>query len=219
VQPVKKWAFVSDFDGTISNQDFYDFVIENHYNEGKELYNQWKNGEMKDIEFLGEVFKNINDNEENIIKEIQSLAIDEYAMQFIKSVQQNGGDFFILSAGTDYYINHLLDYYSVGNVKVYSNKGYYENQGVHLNLDEAHPHYHERYGIDKSKVIVDLQKEYERVFFIGDSEPDTHPAEYADLVFAKKALQDMLRKNEIDFVPVKTFKEVEEYLRTKGYIK
>jgi 2-hydroxy-3-keto-5-methylthiopentenyl-1-phosphate phosphatase len=216
---MKKWAFVSDFDGTISDQDFYDLVIENYYNEGKNLYRQWKDGEMKDIEFLREVFKNINDKEENIIEEIRTLPIDEYAIDFIKTVQQNGGDFYILSAGTDYYIKHLLDHYSIRDVQIYSNEGYYENQGVHINLDETHPHYHERYGIDKSKVIQDLQKNYETVHFIGDSEPDTHPAEHADLVFAKKALQKMLREKNIDFVPVKTFKEVEEYLQKEGYLK
>ncbi|WP_409250839.1 MtnX-like HAD-IB family phosphatase [Bacillus sp. SCS-153A] len=215
---MKKWAFVSDFDGTISERDFYDLVIENHYNEGKNLYKQWKNGEMKDIEFLGEVFKNINDDEENIIEEIQNLSIDEYSMDFIKKVQQNGGDFFILSAGTDYYIKHILDYYGIENVQVFSNEGYYENQGVHLHLDESHPHYHERYGIDKSKVIEDLHKEYDTVHFIGDSEPDTHPAHKADLVFAKKALQDMLREENVEFIPVTTFKDVEEYLRNEGYL-
>ncbi|WP_421378416.1 MtnX-like HAD-IB family phosphatase [Bacillus salacetis] len=216
---MKKWAFVSDFDGTISEQDFYDLVIENHYNEGKDLYKQWKNGDMKDIDFLREVFRNINDKEENVINEIRDLPIDEYAMSFIENVQANGGDFFILSAGTDYYINHLLDHYKIENVKVYSNEGYYKDQGVHLNLDKSHPHYHERYGIDKSKVIQDLHKEYETVHFIGDSEPDTHPAEHADLVFAKKALQKMLSERNIDFIAVDTFKDVERYLTAEGFLK
>ncbi|WP_113929098.1 MtnX-like HAD-IB family phosphatase [Bacillus sp. P14.5] len=214
---MKKWAFVSDFDGTISEQDFYDLVIEKYFEEGRALYTQWKNGEMKDIEFLGEVFKNINEKEENLIKEIQNIPIDEFAMGFIKKVQQHGGDFFILSAGTDYYIQHLLAHYGIENVKIYSNEGYFENEGVHLNLDESHPHYHERYGIDKSIVIQDLQKEYETVHFIGDSEPDTHPAMHADLVFAKKALQDMLREKAIPFVAVKTFQEVDSYLDKEGY--
>ncbi|MGM0847045.1 MAG: MtnX-like HAD-IB family phosphatase [Bacillota bacterium] len=215
---MKKWAFVSDFDGTISEQDFYDLVIERFYNEGRELYTQWKNGEMKDIEFLGEVFKNINDDEENLLEEIREIPIDEFAMTFIKKVQQNGGDFFILSASTDYYINHLLKHYEIQNVKVYSNEGYFEDEGVHLKLDEAHPHYHERYGIDKSIVIQDLQKEYETVHFIGDSEPDTHPAIHADLVFAKKALQTMLREQDVPFIAVETFQDVEKYLKNEGYL-
>jgi 2-hydroxy-3-keto-5-methylthiopentenyl-1-phosphate phosphatase len=215
---MKKWAFVSDFDGTISHQDFYDLVIENHYQEGKELYKQWKNGEMQDIEFLSEVFKNINDKEENVIEEIRNIPIDEHAIHFIKNVQKNGGDVFILSAGTDYYIHHLLKHYGIENVTVYSNEGYFENQGVHLNLDVSHPHYHERYGIDKSKVIKDLKKEYQTVHFIGDSEPDTHPSKHADLVFAKKALQNMLREQKVDFVAVETFKDVEEYLVNEGFL-
>lgn len=49
---MKKWAFVSDFDGTISKQDFYWMVIDKYFPEGRELFKKWKSGELKDIEFL-----------------------------------------------------------------------------------------------------------------------------------------------------------------------
>ncbi|MFP3361713.1 2,3-diketo-5-methylthio-1-phosphopentane phosphatase, partial [Planococcus sp. SIMBA_143] len=47
---MKKWAFVSDFDGTISKKDFYWLVIDTYYPEGKPLYKKWKAGEMQDID-------------------------------------------------------------------------------------------------------------------------------------------------------------------------
>ncbi|MFK3958992.1 MtnX-like HAD-IB family phosphatase [Guptibacillus hwajinpoensis] len=215
---MKKWAFVSDFDGTISKKDFYWLVIETYYPEGKGLYKKWKAGEMQDIDFLSQVFQSIDQHEEQIIQDILSLPIDEHVPSFIKKVQENGGDFYILSAGTDYYIHHILNHYGIQNVPVFSNKGYYENKNVHLSIDENHKHYSRRYGIDKSKVISNLKEKYDVVYFAGDSEPDSHPAKVADFTFAKDALQELLKENNVPFVAVDSFQQIEEFLHEKGTI-
>jgi 2-hydroxy-3-keto-5-methylthiopentenyl-1-phosphate phosphatase len=213
---MKKWAFVSDFDGTITKKDFYHIVIEKYFEEGKKLYKQWKSEEIKDIDFLSAVFSSINQEEDIIIDDIKSIEIDEGVPDFIKKVQQNNGDFFILSAGTDYYIQHLLDHYGVEGVKVFSNEGYYKDKNVHLNIDSDHPHYSERYGIDKEKVITELKKEYDTVYFAGDSEPDSHPAKAADLTFAFGQLQQLLRDKPLSHIEVDSFKEIDEYLQKDG---
>ncbi|WP_216830564.1 MtnX-like HAD-IB family phosphatase [Alkalihalobacterium elongatum] len=215
---MKKWAFVSDFDGTISHQDFYWLVIEKYYPEGHDLFTKWKAQEILDIDFLRKVFSSIHQSEENIIEDILSISIDEYVPTFVKKVQQHGGDFFVLSAGTDYYIYHILKKHGINNVKIFSNEGVFQEKNIHLNIDEAHRHFSKRYGIDKSKVINELKQEYTEVYFIGDSEPDSHPAPFADLTFAKNGLQDLLREKNIPFIPVETFKEVEAYLITKGVL-
>ena len=87
-----------------------------------------------------------------------------------------------------------------------------------MNIDKNQWHYSERYGIDKSKVIQKLKEEYETIYFIGDSEPDSHPARYADVTFAKNGLQNLLRDKKVPFIPVETFKEVENYLLEKGVL-
>ncbi|MFZ0371582.1 MAG: MtnX-like HAD-IB family phosphatase [Halobacillus sp.] len=215
---MKKWAFVSDFDGTISNKDFYWVIIEKYYPEGRDLFKKWKAGQMKDIEFLRSIFTSINQHEEQIIEDILNIPIDEYVPAFIQHVQNNGGDFYILSAGTDYYIHHILKEYNIQNVTVFSNEGYYEDQNVHLNIDPSHRHHSERYGIDKSKVIQELKQEYETVHFAGDSEPDSHPAVYADATFAKDALQEILSEKNVAYTPVTTFKDIQADLEKRGFL-
>jgi 2-hydroxy-3-keto-5-methylthiopentenyl-1-phosphate phosphatase len=215
---MKKWAFVSDFDGTISSQDFYWLVINKYFPEGNELYKRWKAAELLDIDFLQTVFKSIHQDEAKIIEDILTLPIDPYIPQFVKAVQENGGDFFILSAGTDYYIHHVLKKYGIQNVKVLSNEGYFHENNVHIKLDETHPHFSKRYGIDKSKVIQEIKGQYDRVYFAGDSEPDSHPAAYADITFAKNGLQEILIERNISFIPVENFKEIETYLKEKGVL-
>ncbi|SDY99161.1 Haloacid Dehalogenase superfamily, subfamily IB, phosphoserine phosphatase-like/2,3-diketo-5-methylthio-1-phosphopentane phosphatase [Evansella caseinilytica] len=214
---MKNWAFVSDFDGTISKQDFYWLVIEKYFPEGRELFRQWKAAEMKDIEFLAAVFASIHQEESQIIEDIHSLPIDEYVPAFIQHVQQQGGDFYILSAGTDYYIHHIIEKYQLRNVKVFSNEGYFHEKNVHMKLvDKEHWYYSERYGIDKAKVIKQLKREYENVFYAGDSEPDSHPAVHADTTFAKDALRQILTEKGVPFVSFDSFKEIEAYLQEAG---
>ncbi len=215
---MKKWAFVSDFDGTISKKDFYMLVIEKYYPEGRDLFDTWKSGKMKDIDFLRNVFSSIGQDEEQIKRDIAAMPIDEHVPSFIEKVQQNGGDFYILSAGTDYYIHHLLNEYRIQNVKVFSNKGYFHDNNVQLHIDENDWYYSERYGIDKSAVIKKLKEEYDSIIFIGDSEPDSHPAEHADLTFAKNGLQELLKEKGVPFVAVENFKEVEGYLLKEGFL-
>ena len=39
----KKFAFISDFDGTLTNKDFYKMIIDEYLGEeGKELYKAWR---------------------------------------------------------------------------------------------------------------------------------------------------------------------------------
>ncbi|MDX8361657.1 MULTISPECIES: MtnX-like HAD-IB family phosphatase [Bacillaceae] len=215
---MKKWAFVSDFDGTISKKDFYYIVIEKYFKQGEELRKQWKAGDIKDIDFLSTVFTSIHQEEQQIINDILAIPIDEYVPTFIEHVQQNGGDFYILSAGTDYYIKHILQKYHVSDVEVLSNKGFYQERNVHLNIDPEHRHYSERYGIDKAKVIQELKEQYDLVYFAGDSEPDSHPAAHADITFAKNGLQDLLSEKKLPYVAVDDFTEIEQYLVNKGMI-
>jgi 2-hydroxy-3-keto-5-methylthiopentenyl-1-phosphate phosphatase len=215
---MKKWAFVSDFDGTISNEDFYWLVINKYFPEGRELFKKWKAAEILDIDFLRTVFKSIHQDEEQIIEDILTIPIDPYVSNFVKAVQENHGDFFVLSAGTDYYIYHLLKKYDITHVKVFSNAGFFHEKNVHLKIDEVHPHYSKRYGIDKSTVIKELLNQYDEVYFAGDSEPDSHPAAFATVTFAKNGLQQILNEKNIPHVPVETFKEVQTYLTAKGVL-
>lgn len=215
---MKKWAFVSDFDGTISKKDFYWIVIDHYFPEGKELFKEWKNGSIKDIDFLSTVFSAIHQDEDQIIRDVHGIPIDEHVPAFVKAVQQSGGDFYILSAGTDYYIKHIVEKYGLEQVIILSNEGVYKERNIHLNINKDDWKYSERYGIDKAIVIQKLKEQYDKVYFAGDSEPDSHPAAFADITFARDVLKDLLAEKEIEFIPFDSFKEIENELVKTGVI-
>ena len=137
----KKFAFISDFDGTLTNKDFYKMIIDEYLGEeGKELYKAWRRNEYKDKDFLHKIYSSINRDEDEILEDILKIEWDKNADKVIQKVKEAGGDFIILSAGTSYYIDRLLKEKGLSDIKVYSNPGEYKNRGIHLNIDENNPY-------------------------------------------------------------------------------
>ena len=216
----KPFVFVSDFDGTLTEKDFYQMIIDDYLGEaGQTLYKEWREGLHDDKDFLDKIYSSINREEAEILEDILRIEWDESATQFIKQIRENGGEFIILSAGTSYYIDRLLKEKGLSVIKVCSNPGVYKDKGIHLQLDKNSPYYSDKYGIDKAKVIEDLKKQYTHVYYAGDSAPDIPPCKIADIAFAKGKLQDLLNAEGINFIPVESYKDIALFLTEKGVIK
>lgn len=216
---LKKFAFVSDFDGTLTEKDFYHIIIDNYLQDwGRPFYEDWKKTKKINVEFLNKILGSIGRTEEEILDEIHRLPLDEYAADFIRRVQEAGGEFYILSAGTTYYINRLLAHRGIEGVTVISMNGVYKDGGIEVTPDETSPYFSEIFGINKAKIIEELKKEYETVFFAGDSEPDLGAAKESNVAFAKKDLKELLTSEQEEFIPFDNFRAIEKYLVDKGWL-
>ncbi|MGH4120228.1 MtnX-like HAD-IB family phosphatase [Clostridium sp.] len=206
---MKDFAFISDFDGTLTKKDFYKILSEAYLKEEfLPILESWKNGEMKDREYLSYVFNNVKRNESEIDEDILNIPFDPFAKEFIEKVKAAGGDFIVISAGTSYYIDKILAKYNIEGVDVYSNKGIYKDNGIYFDLDENDEFYSDRYGIDKLIVVEKLKKNYKKIFYAGDSGPDLKPALVSDVVFAKGNLPELLKKENKEFIEFKDFSEI-----------
>jgi len=214
---MKKFAFVSDFDGTLTDRDFYHIVMDKYLKDWSwNYYNEWKKTKKINVEFLNKIFGAMNRDEQEILEDILELPLDPYAISFIKKVQKSGGDFFILSAGTSYYIKKLMEHLKIKNVTVISMEGIYKNRGIQILPDPESEYYSEIWGVDKEKVIKTLKQEYSKVYFAGDSEPDMGAAKAADCAFARNDLQKLLKVRNTSFIPFNKFNEVEKYMQEHG---
>lgn len=220
---MKNFAFISDFDGTLTEKDFYRIIMDEYlkdeYLKDKcdEMYKEWRNKKIKDVEYLGYVFKNIKKSEEKIYEDIMKISIDPYIKEFINNIKLAGGDFIIISAGTSYYIDKVFEKNGIDEVEVYSNKGIFKDNGIHFDLDKNSDFYSEIYGIDKYKVVKKLKEKYDKVFYAGDSEPDLKPALIADVIFAKGGLVELLEKENKEFIKFESFSEVWD--KVQNYLK
>ncbi len=209
----KELVFISDFDGTISNKDFYLHIIDKYMKEeGNESYKKWQMGEIKDVDFLGHIFKNIGQEEQQIHKDIIEMQIDPYLKEFIEYIHSRNGDFVVLSAGADYYIKLLFEYLGIHNITIYSNKAIYKDKGIHFDIDPSYEYYSERYGIDKKKVVENLKTKYSRTIYAGDSMPDFEPSLICDKRFATGKLKGIFKEQEVDFYPFDSFKDIRRVL-------
>jgi 2-hydroxy-3-keto-5-methylthiopentenyl-1-phosphate phosphatase len=214
---MKKFAFVSDFDGTLTDKDFYHIVMDKYLKDWSwDYYDEWKKTKKINVEFLNKIFGSMDRTEEEILEDILELPLDPHAINFIKKVESCGGDFFILSAGTSYYIEKLLEYFKIKNVTVISMEGVYRNRGIQILPNPESEFFSEVWGVDKAKVIQTLQQKYLKVYFAGDSEPDMGAAKIADCAFARNHLQELLSDEDIVFVPFNKFIEVEKYMEQQG---
>jgi len=211
---MKDFAFISDFDGTLTKKDFYKIMSEAYLKEDYlPLFKAWKNGEMKDREYLSYVFNNVKRSEAEIHEDILNIPFDPFAKEFIEQVKCAGGDFIVISAGTSYYIDKIFEKHNIEGVDVYSNKGIFKDNGIYFDLDENSEFYSDRYGIDKLIVVEKLKDDYKKIFYAGDSEPDIKPALIADVVFAKGELVELLKKEKKEFIEFEDFSEVWDKLK------
>lgn len=216
---MKKFAFVSDFDGTLTDRDFYHIVMDKYLKDWAwDYYEEWKKTKKINVDFLNRIFGSMDRSEEEILEDILGLPLDPYAMGFMKKVEASGGDFYILSAGTSYYIKKLLGHFNIQNVTVISMEGRYENRGIVIMPDPNNEFYSSIWGIDKAKVVLSLKAKYEKVYFAGDSEPDMGPAKAAHCAFARNGLQQLLSEQNVPFVPFDKYNEVEEYMVGRGML-
>ena len=217
---MKKFAFVSDFDGTLTDRDFYHIVMDKYLKDWAwEYYDEWRKTKKINVDFLNKIFGSMDRNEEEILEDILELPLDPYAMEFIKKVEDRGGDFYILSAGTSYYIKKLLAHHKIDSVTVVSMEGKYHNRGITIMPDPQSEFYSNLWGVDKAKVVLSLKAKYEKVYFAGDSEPDIGAAKESDCAFARNDLKTLLADRGIPFVPFSRYVEIEEYMVSKGLLK
>ncbi|OPX44006.1 2-hydroxy-3-keto-5-methylthiopentenyl-1-phosphate phosphatase [Ruminiclostridium hungatei] len=217
---MKNFAFVSDFDGTLTDRDFYHIVMDKYLKGWAwEYYDEWRKTKKINVDFLNRIFGSMDRSEEEILEDIIALPLDSNAVEFIEKVENNGGDFYILSAGTSYYIKKLLAHLNLEKVTVISMEGKYMNRGIKILPDPESEYYSSTWGVDKEKVILSLKEKYEKVYFAGDSEPDVGAAKAADLAFARNDLKNLLSEKNISFVPFHKYSEVQEFMTVHGLLK
>ena len=213
----KKFALVSDFDGTLTNKDFYQIIIDDYLGEeGDKLFNEWVEKKYNYKDFLDKLCNAINKNDSHVLEEVLRIEWDNTADKVIEKIQKAEGDFVILSHGTGYYIQKLLHEKGLFKVKLYSNEEY--NEMKNFNGREKELSYSFCNGIDKVKIINYLKEKYPYIYYVGDSLSDIVPCKLADECFAKGALQHMLSDQKVDFIPINNFSDIEKYLIEKEVI-
>lgn len=214
---LRKTAFVSDFDGTITEDDFFSYTADAYFDErALAPWREYRAGRKTHFEALKEMFAQIHADEDDLHALIDRIRVDPDLDRVWSLCRDRGISLYVCSAGNDYYIRRILgDRLKKYNVTLVSNKGVYapETGLVMTAPDREYPFYDPDIGISKYRLVKKLKDEGYFVIFAGDGPPDFEPAKAADVVFARKILLEECRRAGLETKPFSGFKDIGNYIR------
>lgn len=204
--------FVSDYDGTITDKDFYSLLAERYIPaDTPDYFTQYRQGRITHFEAMSAYFAFAPTEEHQLEELLAASQADPDLGASAALLQRAGWELLVVSAGSSWYVERVLRRAGV-TATVYSNPGHIENgRGLVLEkLDPSSPYHSASVGVDKSAVVRHALQLAAMVAFAGDGPPDLEPSLLVrpELRFARGFLADALRKRGEAFQPFSRWSEI-----------
>ena len=201
-----------DFDGTITNRDTIDHLLEKYaLPEWEIIEEEWKNGKIGSRECLEKQIDCIpNFNQEEFSKFLEEVTIDEHFPLFYKKVLEEKITFYVVSDGFDLIIESVFKKYNLPMPTIFSNRMTIKNDKLTTSFPNAKPDFClVKAGMCKCSVIETCKKE---ILYIGDGRSDLCASRLANVLYAKGKLQTMCTELGRFFIPFSDFSEINKHL-------
>ncbi len=209
-------TLITDFDGTITERDFFAVLAERYIpGDAPDYFAEWRAGRMSHFEAMAAYFAYAPDDEAQMDAVLADCGVDPGLKQAYEKLTAAGWEVLVVSAGSAWYIERLLGRAGVAP-KVYANSGRLEKgRGLVIaKLPADSPFYSEDVGVDKSAVVQDALGRSEEVAFAGDGPPDVLPAMLvsAERRFARGYLAEELNRRDERYHGYRRWSEIAEVL-------
>jgi 2-hydroxy-3-keto-5-methylthiopentenyl-1-phosphate phosphatase len=227
----------SDFDGTITQADVTDLMLEEFAEAGwREIEQEWVAGRMGSRECLRRQMALVRAPARELDALIDSVPLDRDFAAFHALTRERGIPFYVVSDGFDYVIGRVLRNCGVdgellngshlfssalrvssalrdsGALRVHGGGG----------LEVDFPHWPEgcAHGCAtcKPEVMRRVRGAHRPVIFIGDGLSDRFAVEQADVIFAKDKLAGYCREHGMACHPFETFADIQAELELRGIL-
>jgi 2,3-diketo-5-methylthio-1-phosphopentane phosphatase len=182
-------VLISDFDGTITETDFYALI-----DAPPDYLAQWRAGRLTHFEAMAAYFAHAPDDDSTLNRLLVETQPDPQLGPSVQRLCENGWDLVVVSAGSNWYIDRILSSAGV-QVPVHSNPGrIVPGRGLQIELPRNSPHFSRETGIDKAAVVRQALGRYHRVAYAGDGVVD-YPASLLvtpEYRFARRGLAQKL---------------------------
>lgn len=209
--------FVTDFDGTITREDFYRLVIDHALPPGTpDYWNEYVQGRLTHFDALNLTFTSAKVGEVKLRELVDQMEPDPALGEEIHALKAAGWRVVIVSAGCLWYIEQILERAGVlGLAEVYANPGNVVDGRLLMSWPSESMYFSPDTGIDKSAVVLEARAEDPRVAFAGNGLPDLQPALAVtpELRFARADLSLALSERGERFRPFDRWSEVTQALR------
>ncbi len=200
-----------DFDGTITDADITDAVIQRFARPGwEEAERLWEEGVIGSKECLEAQFSLIDAPLNNILEYVDTYSIDKGFKDFIAFLKGARIPFGIISDGFQVIIERMLSNAGISRIPVYANHLTSEGAGgAPARLKTSFPYHNRRCasGVCKSEVARTLGNGVP-VVHIGDGRSDFCIAEEAQFVYSKGKLTTFCKEKGIPCIEFLNFSDV-----------
>ena len=208
-------VLVSDFDGTVTKNDFYALVSEQLLPARTlNFWSEYRAGRITHFQALAGYFAAIRADEPAVLRIIEQMQIDPRLAQSVAELRERNWRVVITSAGCRWYIDRLLREAGV-DVEVHANPGkFIPGRGLIMELPKDSPFLSPTHGINKAAVVRHYLTAGGEVAFAGDGFPDVEAAALVlpALRFARGDLADVLTERKLPFRPFDVWSEIARQL-------
>jgi 2-hydroxy-3-keto-5-methylthiopentenyl-1-phosphate phosphatase len=208
--PKYRSVLVTDFDGTLTEQDYYKLVRASLVPpDTPDYWADYRKGRMTHFDALRAYFDAARPDEATHVALIDEMGLDPGLAAGVAALGAAGWRVVVVSYGCLWYIDRLLRGAGV-DLEVHANPGALEGGRMAMRRPTETPFPSKENGISKEAVIRSQQEEGRVVAFAGDGPADLEPALLVPpgMRFARADLADALRGRGEGFRPFERWSEV-----------
>lgn len=175
----RRRALVTDFDGTLTRTDFYELAVARCLApDTPDYWAEYAAGRITHFEAMAGIYRHIQWSEARVREGIlPAMDLDPNLPAAVARLEARGWDVIIVSNGSLWYIDILLDAMGLGHLNRHGNPGrFVDGQGLLLGLPTESPFFDRQHGVDKSAVVKNALERYQHVAFAGNGPPDLAPS-------------------------------------------
>ncbi|HEX2951493.1 MAG TPA: HAD-IB family phosphatase [Armatimonadota bacterium] len=170
----KQPVLVSDFDGTMTQYDFYQLAQQQLVPaETPDYWGEFLAGRLTHFAALQAIFRSIRADEATIMATARQMQLDLHLCRDVARLREAGWNIVVASAGCAWYIQRLVAEAGVENLTVHANPGtVVPDRGLLMEPPVDSPFYSPETGISKEAVVRNAVATHAQVAFAGDGRPD-----------------------------------------------
>ena len=213
-----------DFDGTVTQQDVTDRILEELADPSwREVESAWVGGLIGSRECLEHQMALVSASARELNQLIDAVPLAPGFEKFYRFTASRGLPFYILSDGFDYVIRRILRRAGV-NGELRNGQHLFTSsmrvKGHRLSVSFPHAKSTCTHGCAtcKAAIIAQVGHGHRPIIFIGDGLSDRFAVEVSEVVFAKKHLLTYCRNKGISCRSFETFSDVESALEASLFV-